>query len=79
MELIRTHIRLDMHLRQWKTTRGVTNPKPGKNDYSLAKSYRAISLLNCLGKMVEKVAAMMVSTHYEATGRLYPGQYVCCT
>ena len=41
--------------------RGVTVPKPGKDKYALAKSHRVISLLNCLGKMVEKVAAMLVS------------------
>ena len=68
MELIKTHFRLGIHLRQCKTARGVTIPKPGKDDYGLAKSYRVISLLNCLGKMVEKVATIMVSTHYEATG-----------
>ena len=35
-------------------------PKPGKDDYGMAKLYRCISLLNCLGKMVEKVAAELV-------------------
>lgn len=61
MAPIRAHIRLGIHPRQWKTARGATIPKLGKDDYRLAKSYRAISLLNYLGKMVEKVAAMMVS------------------
>ena len=40
---------------------------------SLAKSYRCISLLNCLGKMVEKVAAMMVSAHCETISGFHPG------
>ena len=79
MTLIRVHIRLGIHPRQCKTTRGVTTPKPGKDDYGLAKSYRVISLPNCLGKMVEKVAAMMVSAHREATGRFHPGQHGCRT
>ena len=56
--------------------RGVTIPKPGKDDYSLAKSYRCLSLLNYLGKMVEKVAAM-VSAHCEVAGGFHPGQYDC--
>ena len=55
--------------------RGVTIPKPGKDDYSKAKSYRVISLLNCLGKVVEKVVATMISEHCEREGTLHPGQY----
>ena len=35
----------------------------------MAKSYRVISLLSCLGKMIETGAAMMVSAYCEkATG-----------
>ena len=44
--LIRMHIRLGVHPNQWKTVREVTIPKPGKDDYSVAKAYWAISLLN---------------------------------
>jgi len=55
--------------------RGVTIPKPGKDDYSKAKSYRVISLLNCLGKVVEKVVATMMSEHCEREGTLHTGQY----
>lgn len=36
------------HPDRWKMVRGVTITKPDKDDYSLAKSYRCISLLNCL-------------------------------
>ena len=60
MALIRAHIRLGIHPRCWKIARGVAIPRPGKEDYDLAKSYRVISLLNCLGKIVEKVATMLV-------------------
>ena len=77
--LVRTHTRLGIHPRRWKTARGATIPKPDKNDYGLAKSYRVISLLNCLGKMVEKVAAIMVSAHCKATGCFHPVQYGCRT
>ena len=65
--LIRTHIRLGVHPVRWKLARGVIIPKPGKDDYSAAKAYRCISLLNCLGKMVEKVVANLISEHCEAT------------
>ena len=52
-------------------------PKPGKADYGAAKAYRVISLLNCLGKMVGKVAAILISNHYEREGAFHPGQYGC--
>ena len=32
--LVRVHIRLGFHPEHWKTARGVTIPKPGKDDYS---------------------------------------------
>jgi retron-type reverse transcriptase len=32
-------------------------PKPGKEDYSLPKCYRPVALLECLGKLLEKVIA----------------------
>lgn len=79
MVIIRIHIRLGVHPRCLKVAGGVTIPKPGKDDNCLAKAYRVVSLLNRLGKMVEKVAAMMVSAHCEATGRFQPGQYGCRT
>lgn len=34
--------------------------KPIKRDRTLVKSYRVISLLNCLGKVVEKLVAKFV-------------------
>ena len=75
--LVRAHIRLGVHPDRWKTARGVAIPKPGKDDYSMAKAYRVISLLNCLGKIVEKVVAMLVSVHCETLGGFHPGQYGC--
>jgi hypothetical protein len=57
--------------------RGVVIPKPGKDNYGLAKSYRVISLLNCLGKVVENVVAVLVSNHCEREETLHPGQYGC--
>ena len=53
----------------------VSIPKLVKGDYGLAKPYHCISLLDSLGKTVEKVAAMMVSAHREAAGGFYSGQY----
>ena len=38
------------------------------------KAYQVISLLNCLGKVVENIAADAIAHHCEAMGVLYPGQ-----
>ena len=75
--LIRTHVRLGVHPDRWKLAKGVIIPKPCKGDYSTAKAYRCISLLNCLGKMVEKVVAGLISEHCEANNGFHPGQYGC--
>ena len=77
--LVRAHVRLGVHPARWKLARGVTIPKPGKDDYFVAKAYRCISLLNCLGKIVEKVVADFISRHCESTGGFHPGQYGCRT
>ena len=34
--------------------------KPGKDDYTKLKAYRSISLLSCMGKVVENVAAELL-------------------
>jgi hypothetical protein len=75
--LVRTSLRLGAHPKSWKIAKGVTIPKPGKDDYSKVKSYRVISLLNCLSKVVEKVVAMMLIDHREWYGTFHPGQYGC--
>ena len=77
--IIRAHIRPGVHPECWKLARGVIIPKPGKDDYSAAKSYRCIPLLNCLGKMVQKVAADLISEYFEASQGFHPGQYGCRT
>jgi hypothetical protein len=41
----------------WGTADVVVIPKPNKPDYSLAKAYRPISLLECTGKLLEKIVA----------------------
>jgi len=72
--LARQCFRLGVHPRTWKTAKGILLRKPNKPDYTLVKAYRVISLLNCLGKVVEKIAAEVISTYCEAAGVLHPGQ-----
>lgn len=44
--------------------------KAGKKDYQLAKSYRAVALLNTLGKFLEAVIARRTSYAVETYGLL---------
>jgi Reverse transcriptase (RNA-dependent DNA polymerase) len=64
-----------IHPKAWKMTKGILLRKPNKSDYSIAKSYRVISLLNCLGKVAEKVAATAITNFYEAKKLLHKGQF----
>jgi ribonuclease HI len=72
--LARQCFRLGVHPRAWKTAKGILLRKPNKPDYTLVKAYRVISLLNCLGKVVEKIAAEAIADHCETTGGLHLGQ-----
>jgi hypothetical protein len=41
----------------WMTAKIVIIPKPNKPDYSAAKAYRPVSLLECFSKVLEKIVA----------------------
>jgi hypothetical protein len=53
--LIQGCVRTGYHPCTWKTAKGVLLRKQGKPTYTIAKAYRVISLLSCLGKVVEKL------------------------
>ncbi len=55
--IVKTAIRLQYHPKSWKCARGILLEKGNKRDRTIVKSYRVISLLNCIGKLVEKVVA----------------------
>jgi hypothetical protein len=48
----------------WKNAKTILIPKPGK-DVRQAKNYRPISLLSCLGKVLERIIAHRLSSHME--------------
>ena len=48
--------------------------KPSKPDYSDPKAYRVISLLNCLGKVSERILAQRLGYLAETTSLLHPSQ-----
>jgi hypothetical protein len=75
VNITRQCVRLGYHPKVWKTAKGVVIRKINKPDYSQPKAYRVISLLNCLGKVVEKVITELISTTIEA--KLHTGQLGC--
>jgi len=65
INVVKASFRLGIHPRVWKEVKGVVMPKPNKPDYGVTKAYRGITLLNCLGKVVEKVAANAIAEECE--------------
>lgn len=63
--MIQQAIQLGYHPQKWKQACGILLEKVGKQDLTLFKSYRVISLLNCMGKLVEKVMAEQLSQRLE--------------
>ena len=62
------------HPKVWKQATGFILKKSNKPDYSLPKAYRVISLLNCLGKVSERIFARRLSYLAETTILLHPSQ-----
>ena len=53
---------------------GVTLAKPNKPDYTVPKAYRVISLLNCLGKVSERILARRLGALAETGPLLHNSQ-----
>jgi Reverse transcriptase (RNA-dependent DNA polymerase) len=62
------------HPKCWKQATGAILKKPAKPDYSVPKAYRVISLLNCLGKVSERILAQRLAYLAETTTLLHPSQ-----
>jgi hypothetical protein len=75
MRRTKAAIRTGRHPAVWNRASGVVIRKPGKDDYTQLKAYRSISLLSCMGKVVEKVVAELVSEEAERTGLLSDGHF----
>ena len=58
-------LNLGHYPQRWKTAKIVVLRKPGKADYTVPSSYRPISLLNTLGKLLEAVVARRLSYYAE--------------
>lgn len=73
-QMIQQAIRLRYHPKEWKRVRDILLKKVGKRDLTLVKSYRIISLLNCMDKVLEKVIAEQLSQLLENFLKLHQGQ-----
>ena len=62
------------HPKCWRKCNGLVLPKPKKKDYTNPKSYRVIALLNCLGKVLEKILAVRLSYLANIGGLLHDTQ-----
>ena len=59
---------------QWKVSKVVAIPKPGKNQ-SYAENYRPISLLNTLSKVVEKIYCTRINAFIKKHNLLIDEQF----
>ena len=58
--LLQACLQAGHHPSRWKEAVVCVIPKPSRADYTLAKNFRPISLLECLGKLLEKVVAKLI-------------------
>jgi hypothetical protein len=63
------------HLEEWQSATVMTAPKPGKEDYSLPKCYCPIALLECIGKLLEKVITKCITCDIAALSLIPTTQF----
>jgi hypothetical protein len=62
----------------WRLVAIAMVPKPNKENYSLPKCYRPIALLECLGKLLEKVIARHLTFDITSLSLVPPNQFGTC-
>jgi len=60
MNLLAACLKAGHHPRPWKEAIVCVIPKPNRADYTHAKNFRPISLLECLGKLLKKLIAKIL-------------------
>jgi len=60
MNLLDACLKAGHHPRPWKEAIVCIIPKPNRADYTHAKNFRPILLLECLGKLLEKLVAKIL-------------------
>ena len=66
---------LEHGVHPWTSATVIPVPKPHKPDYSIPKAYRPISLLECCGKLLEKIIAAQVLHDLNTFSILPPNQF----
>lgn len=73
--VIKWSIHMGYHHPSWKAALMVVIPKPNKPNYSAPKVYCPIQLLECLGKLVEKVVAKRIMYNCSRFSLIPPKQF----
>ncbi len=60
----------DYHSKIWREDTRIILKKSDKSNYSISKTYKIITLLNCLGKVAEKIIAVQLSYTAEINDKL---------
>ncbi len=60
----------DYHSKIWREGTRIILKKSDKLNYSISKTYRIITLLNCLDKIAEKIIAVQLSYTAEINNKL---------
>jgi hypothetical protein len=74
-DLIAGCVRAGHHPLIWRQAIVCAVPKPHRADYSLAKNFRPVSLLECMGKLVEKLMARLIYSEIIKHDLLPTNQY----
>jgi ribonuclease HI len=70
LPIFRASLRLGIYPTSWKCSRTVVLRKPGKPDYSAAKAYRPIALLNVISKVLSSCVAKRLTSLADEFGWL---------
>ncbi len=73
-EIYSTLTSVGYHPQCWRQATGAILPKADKPNYSIPKAYRIITLLNCLGKVSERIIAHRLGYLAETTNLLHDTQ-----
>jgi hypothetical protein len=66
------NLSLSTGIHVWKQAAVVPVAKPQKPDYSIAKAYRPVSLLECTGKLLEKIVTKRISNEIAVIPDILP-------
>jgi hypothetical protein len=75
LSLFQACLSVGYHPTIWKNIVAVAVPKPNKTNYSAAKAYWPISLLECISKLLEKIIARRLTFEMGRHRLVSPSQF----